>query len=194
MSPAAGEGRPGVGSGVTVWLTGLSGAGKSTIAGHALDLLHGAGVPALVLDGDDLREGLSADLGFTAADRAENVRRVGEVALLFARHGFVVLAPVISPYATGRDAVRARHGMTGTPFVEVHVATPLEVCEARDPKGLYVKARAGLIERFTGISDPYEAPLRPEVRLETEGIDPAELAGALLERLVTLVPGIPPLA
>lgn len=184
----------GTGPGATVWLTGLSGAGKSTIAGHLLERLQLGGTRALVLDGDDLREGLNADLGFSEADRAENVRRVGEVALLFARHGFVVLVPVISPYAAGRDAVRARHGALGTPFVEVHVATPLEVCEARDPKGLYVKARAGLIDRFTGVSDPYEPPAAPEVRLETEGSEPAALAGLLLGRLETLLPGVLPAA
>lgn len=178
----------GGGIGGTVWLTGLSGSGKSTIAGHLRSLLDGDGVPALVLDGDELREGLNADLGFSEVDRAENVRRVGEVALLFARHGFVVLVPVISPYAAGRDAVRARHERLATPYVEVHVATPLEVCEARDPKGLYVKARAGLIERFTGISDPYEPPLAPEVRLETDGTEPAALAADLLGRLRRLVP------
>lgn len=173
----------GGGAGATVWLTGLSGSGKSTIAGHLLGLLQGEGAHALVLDGDDLREGLNADLGFTEADRAENVRRVGEVALLLARHGFVVLVPVISPYAAGRAAVRARHAAFGWPFVEVHVATPLEVCEGRDPKGLYLKARAGLIERFTGISDPYEAPADPEIRVETEGAEPAALAASLLAEL-----------
>ncbi|MDA8035383.1 MAG: adenylyl-sulfate kinase [Actinomycetota bacterium] len=176
--------------GGTVWLTGLSGSGKSTIAGHLRSLLDRDGVPALVLDGDELREGLNADLGFGEADRAENVRRVGEVALLFARHGFVVLVPVISPYAAGRAAVRARHDRLATPYVEVHVATPLEVCEARDPKGLYVKARAGLIERFTGISDPYEPPPSPEVRLDTDGTEPGALAAGLLERLRRLVPAL----
>ena len=175
-------------AGATVWFTGLSGSGKSTLAGHLHGLLETSGVPARVLDGDDLREGLNADLGFSGADRAENVRRVGEVALLFARAGYVVLVPVISPYAAGRDAVRARHAAEATPFVEVHVATPLASCEARDPKGLYVKARAGLIERFTGISDPYEPPERPEIRLDTDGVEPAALAASLLGRLEALVP------
>lgn len=181
-APAAGT------AGATVWFTGLSGSGKSTLAGHLHRLLDASGIPALVLDGDDLREGLNADLGFSEADRAENVRRVGEVALLFARAGYVVLVPVISPYAAGRDAVRSRHAAEATPFVEVHVATALSTCEARDPKGLYVKARAGLIERFTGISDPYEPPARPEIRLETEGVEPDVLAASLLGRLEPLVP------
>lgn len=175
--------------GATVWLTGLSGAGKSTVAAAFVALpeagaaLAPSGLRPLVLDGDDLREGLNADLSFSAEDRAENVRRVGEVALLFAQRGFLVLVTVIAPYQAGRDAARARHATCGVPFVEVHVATPLALCEERDPKGLYRRARTGEIARFTGVSDPYEVPVQPEVRLATEGRTPAETARALLEAL-----------
>ncbi len=170
-------------TGATVWLTGLSGAGKSTVAGVLDGLLQARGVPSYLLDGDDLREGLNADLGFSAEDRTENVRRVGEVALLFARAGYVALVSVISPFAAGRDQVRARHGAHGVPFLEIHVATPLEVCEARDPKGLYARARAGDIPRFTGVSDPYEAPAAPEVVLSTADRTPAEAAAEVLDAL-----------
>jgi len=179
----------GAGRGATVWLTGLSGSGKTTLAVRLFDLLHAKGECPFLLDGDDLREGLNADLGFTAEDREENVRRVGEVALLLAKAGHVVLAPVISPYAAGRAAVRSRHDQSGTAFVEVHVATPLEVCEARDPKGLYGRARAGLIERFTGVSDPYEAPLSPDIYLDTDRGGPDELAAEVAEHLSSLLGG-----
>ncbi len=158
--------------GATVWFTGLSGSGKSTVAARVLASLEGGGVAARTLDGDDLREGLNADLGFSAEDRAENVRRVGEVSLLFAKAGFVTLVPVISPYEAGRRHVRDRHRAESVPFVEVHVATALETCESRDPKGLYARARRGEIANFTGVSDPYEIPERPELRLVTEGRTP----------------------
>jgi bifunctional enzyme CysN/CysC len=179
-------------TGATVWLTGLSGAGKTTIATECVEhlvadgRLEPVGLRALILDGDELREGLNADLSFSAEDRAENVRRVGEVALLFARHGHLVLVPVISPYLKDRLGVRQRHDACVVPFVEVHVATTLATCEARDPKGLYRRARAGEIGQFTGISDPYEPPESPEVRLESEGRTPAESARALLEALERL--------
>ncbi|HUZ20929.1 MAG TPA: adenylyl-sulfate kinase [Acidimicrobiales bacterium] len=172
--------------GATVWLTGLSGAGKSTVAGALDGLLGARGARSYLLDGDDLREGLNADLGFSAEDRAENVRRVGEVALLFARAGYVALVSVISPFAVGRDRVRARHEAHGVPFLEIHVATPLEVCEARDPKGLYARARAGEIERFTGVSDPYEAPVAPELVLSTDGHRPEDSAAEVLALLGAL--------
>ena len=120
-----------------------------------------AGRPAYLLDGDNLRHGLNADLGFSAADRAENVRRVGEVARLFADAGLVAVVSLVSPYRADRDRVRAMHEAAGLRFVEVFVDTPLEVCEARDPKGMYAKARAGEITGFTGVDDPYEAPLSP---------------------------------
>ncbi len=154
-----------------MWLTGLSGSGKSTLANAVAARLLDDGRPAYVLDGDNLRHGLNADLGFSATDRAENVRRVGEVARLLADAGLVALAPVISPYRADRDRVRTIHEAAGLRFVEVFVDTPLAVCEERDPKGLYAKARAGELAGMTGIDDPYEPPLNPDVRIE-----PADLA------------------
>ncbi len=150
------------GPGMTIWLTGLSGSGKSTIAARAEKQLVALGKGAYTLDGDNLRHGLNGDLGFSAADRTENVRRVGEVARLMADAGLVVLVPVISPYREDRDAVRAAHEAADILFAEVHVATSVEECERRDPKGLYAKARSGEITGFTGIDDPYEAPIQPD--------------------------------
>ena len=155
-------------AGSTVWLTGLSGSGKSTVAIALEQLLVRGGTPAYLLDGDNLRHGLNGDLGFDAASRAENVRRAGEVALLFADAGVVAIVPLISPYRADRDRVRARHQETGVPFVEVFVDTPIEPCEQRDVKGLYAKARAGEIKGFTGIDDPYEAPTEPDLVLTPE--------------------------
>ena len=172
--------------GATVWFTGLSGSGKSTVAVEVERSLVSQGRPAYLLDGDNLRQGLNGDLGFSADDRAENVRRVGEVARLFADAGVVALVPVISPYRVDRTRAREIHQLAGLPFLEVFVDTPLEVCEARDPKGLYAKARAGEITGFTGIDDPYEAPDDPDLRLTPHDGDPAAQAGrvlALLERL-----------
>ena len=159
------------GRGVTVWLTGLSGSGKSTIA-HRLEarLVSGARA-AYVLDGDNVRHGLNGDLGFSPADRAENVRRIGEVARLMADAGLVVAVPVISPYRADRDRVRKAHTAAGIPFLEVWVATPLEVCEERDPKGMYARARAGEIASFTGIDAPYEEPETPDLTLDTSMLD-----------------------
>lgn len=169
--------------GATVWLTGLSGSGKSTV-GVALErMLVAAGRPAYRLDGDNLRHGLNSDLGFSAEDRDENVRRAGEVACLLAEAGVVAIVPLISPYRAGRDRARAVHDRHGLPFVEVFVDTPIELCEQRDPKGLYAKARAGEITGFTGIDDPYEAPERPELRLTPEDGDPAAQAAAVLALL-----------
>ncbi len=172
------------GGGLTVWLTGLSASGKSTVAHRAEALLVSSGRAAYVLDGDNLRHGLNADLGFEAADRAENVRRVGEVARLLADAGLVVLVPVISPYAADRDRVRAAHAAAGIRFIEVHVATPLAVCEARDPKGLYARARAGEITGFTGIDDPYEAPETPDLRIDTT-MTPVDDCARLVADLAT---------
>jgi bifunctional enzyme CysN/CysC len=173
------------GPGATIWLTGLSGSGKSTIAHRAEVLLIESGRAAYTLDGDNVRHGLNADLGFSPADRAENVRRVGEVARLLADAGVVVLVALISPYAADRDAVRAAHEAASIDFSEVHVATSLEVSEARDPKGLYRRARAGEITGFTGIDDPYQAPSAPELVLDAEHDDVDTLAG----RVIGLVAG-----
>ena len=153
--------------GATIWFTGLSGSGKSTIADAVAGLLLGRSITTYTLDGDNLRHGLNGDLGFSPADRDENVRRVGEVARLFADAGVVALVPVISPYRAGRAHARALHDAAGLRFLEVFVDTPLEVCEQRDPKGLYVKARAGELPGFTGIDDPYEAPRDPELTIAT---------------------------
>jgi adenylylsulfate kinase len=151
--------------GVTVWLTGLSGSGKSTIATAAEQALLQRGRLAYVLDGDNIRHGLNKNLGFSPEDRTENIRRIGEVAKLFTDAGLVVFTSFISPYRSDRDAVRAL--MRDGDFVEVHVAANVETCEGRDVKGLYAKARAGQIPEFTGVSAPYEAPDRPELVLDT---------------------------
>jgi bifunctional enzyme CysN/CysC len=169
--------------GATVWFTGLSGSGKSTVAVEVERQLVVSGRAAYVLDGDNLRHGLTSDLGFTAADRTENIRRVGEVARLFADAGVVAVVPVISPYRVDRDRARAIHVDAGVPFVEVWVDTPLALCEARDPKGLYAKARAGEIKGFTGIDDPYEPPEHPELRLTPADGDPAAQAALVIARL-----------
>ena len=157
--------------GCTVWLTGLSGSGKSTIAVELEKHLWARGVRAYILDGDNIRHGLNKNLGFSPADRTENIRRIGEVAKLFTEAGIVALTAFISPYRVDRDQVRAL--MQPGDFIEVFVDCPLEVCEQRDVKGLYQKARAGKIPEFTGISAPYEPPLHPEVTLRThaQGVD-----------------------
>ncbi|MCW2086856.1 UNVERIFIED_ORG: bifunctional enzyme CysN/CysC [Rhodococcus erythropolis] len=170
-------------AGATVWLTGLSASGKSTIAVELERRLVAAGIPAYRLDGDNLRHGLNADLGFSADDRAENVRRVGSVAQLFADSGAVAVACLISPYRADRDRVRAAHEAAGLKFVEVYVDTPIEQCEARDPKGMYAKARAGEITGFTGVDDPYEAPTSPELVIRPEDGTPTELALRIMEVL-----------
>ncbi|CAN5872196.1 N/A [soil metagenome] len=170
-------------AGATVWLTGLSGSGKSTVAVVLEQLVVGLGRTAYRLDGDNLRHGLNADLGFSTTDRNENVRRAGEVARLFADAGVVAIVPLISPYRAGRDHARRIHAEARLPFVEVFVDTPLAVCEQRDPKGLYAKARAGEITGFTGIDDPYEAPVRPELTLTPDDGDPVAQATAVLALL-----------
>ena len=169
--------------GATVWFTGLSGSGKSSVAVAVENALLAAGRPTYLLDGDNLRHGLNGDLGFSAEDRHENVRRVGEVARLFADAGVMALVPLISPYVEDRDRARAAHALADLPFIEVFVDTPPEVCEQRDPKGLYAKARAGEIKGFTGIDDPYEAPPQPDLILRPEDGDPAAQAQQLLDLL-----------
>ncbi|MFI6433122.1 sulfate adenylyltransferase subunit CysN [Rhodococcus oryzae] len=169
--------------GATVWLTGLSASGKSTVAVELERRLVASGVPAYRLDGDNLRHGLNSDLGFGAADRAENVRRVGEVAQLLADAGMVAVASLISPYREDRDRVRAQHIAAGLPFIEVFIDTPIEQCEARDPKGMYAKARAGEITGFTGVDDPYEAPTDAELVLRPEDGDPVVQAATIMEYL-----------
>jgi adenylylsulfate kinase len=151
----------------TVWLTGLSGSGKSTIAVDLEKRLWERGVRAYILDGDNIRHGLNKNLGFSPADRTENIRRIGEVAKLFTEAGVVAVTAFISPYRADRDQVRAIMG--DGDFVEVHVDCPVEVCEQRDVKGLYKKARAGEIKEFTGISAPYEAPEKAELTINTAG-------------------------
>ncbi|MDV7357501.1 adenylyl-sulfate kinase [Rhodococcus oxybenzonivorans] len=169
--------------GRTVWLTGLSASGKSTVAVELERRLVASGVPAYRLDGDNLRHGLNSDLGFGAADRSENVRRVGAVAQLLADAGVVAIASLISPYRADRERVREEHRAAGLDFVEVFVDTPVERCEARDPKGMYAKARAGEIAGFTGVDDPYEAPERAELVLRPEDGTPTEQAAKIMELL-----------
>ena len=168
-------------SGATMWFTGLSGSGKSTVADAVATSLLESGRAVYVLDGDNVRHGLNADLGFSAADRAENVRRIGEVARLMADAGLVTLVPVVSPYRADRDRVRAAHAAADLPFLEVFVDTPLELCEQRDPKGLYAKARAGELTGMTGIDDPYERPLIPDLALTPAPL--ADQVAAVLEAL-----------
>lgn len=170
---------------MTVWLTGLSASGKSTIAFEAERRLIDGGRAAYVLDGDNIRHGLNADLGFSAEDRSENVRRVGEVARLMADAGLVVLVPIISPYRADRLLVRRSHHAAQIRFVEVHVSTPIKECESRDPKGLYAKARAGEIVGFTGIDDPYEPPRDPDLALDTSTRDVGACVDALLDVLLS---------
>ena len=154
-------------TGATLWFTGLSASGKSTIACALEQALVNEKVSCYRLDGDNVRFGLNKNLGFSAADREENIRRIGEVAKLFADAGVVALSSFISPYTKDRDECRKLHDDAGLKFIEVYVDTPIEVCEQRDPKGLYKKARAGEIKGFTGIDDPYEAPKKPELVLKT---------------------------
>ncbi len=169
--------------GATVWLTGLSGSGKSTIAMALEQVLMQQGKHAYVLDGDNIRHGLNKNLGFSAEDRTENIRRIGEVAKLFADAGLLVLTSFISPYRADRDLVRRLHEAAKLPFLEVYVEAPLAVAEQRDPKGLYKKARAGEIKGFTGIDDPYEAPQQAEIVLRTDRLSVAESVATLLEQI-----------
>lgn len=169
--------------GCTLWFTGLSGSGKSTIAYTLEHALVQRGHLAYVLDGDNIRHGLNKNLGFSAQDREENIRRIGEVAKLFADTGVITMTSFISPYRKDRDIVRALHDEGKLPFLEVHVNTPIETCETRDPKGLYKKARAGQLKNFTGIDDPYEAPLKPELTIDATSTSPQQAAVILVEHL-----------
>ena len=169
--------------GCTIWLTGLPASGKSTIALLIEEKLLTEKRPALILDGDTLRHGLNAGLGFDAGGRAEAVRRAGESALLIAESGAVAIVSMVSPYRADRDAVRARHAKIGIAFIEVFVDAPLAVAESRDPKGLYKKARAGEILAFTGITDPYEAPTRPEVHVRTHESSAQDCAIKIFEAI-----------
>jgi len=177
--------------GATVWLTGLSGSGKSTVAGEVERQLVARGIATYSLDGDNLRHGLNGDLGFSAADRVENVRRVAEVARLFADAGIVALVPVISPYRAGRTHARQLHQDAGLTFLEVFVDAPIDICEARDPKGLYARARAGEVKGFTGIDDPYEPPEHPDLVIATDR-QPAVDAAALVVVVLTDAGVVPP--
>jgi adenylyl-sulfate kinase len=169
--------------GATVWLTGLPASGKSTLASAVEAELLRAGRAAYVLDGDNLRHGLNGDLGFSAGDRAENVRRTAEVAALIADAGVVCLAALVSPYAADREAARAAHARRDLTFLEIHVATSLAECERRDPKGLYARARAGELRGMTGVDAPYEPPERPDLRVE-----PSEPLDAAIGRLLAILP------
>ena len=165
--------------GATVWLTGLPSAGKTTLARAVAERLTATGRRTEVLDGDEIRRFLSQELGFTRADRHTNVTRIGFLAQALACHGVLVLAPVIAPYAASRTAVRDRHAAAGTEYLEVHVATPVEICSVRDVKGLYARQAAGELTGLTGIDDPYEEPDAPELRIRTEGRSVAETAAEL---------------
>jgi len=167
--------------GVTLWFTGLSGSGKSTVAREVERMLAARGRHVYTLDGDNVRYGLCQDLGFSPEDRTENIRRIGEVCKLFTDAGTITLAAFVSPYRADRDRVRAI--LPAGDFVEVYVAADLSVCESRDPKGLYRKARAGEIAEFTGISAPYEEPERPEIALRTDQEDVASSAARVLRFL-----------
>ena len=169
--------------GFTIWMTGLSGSGKSTITDVLVTKFAERGIPLEVLDGDVVRENLSKGLGFSKEDRDTNITRIGFVADLLARNGVPVITAAISPYRETRDAVRKMHEANGAAFVETFIATSLEECEARDTKGLYAKARSGEIPEFTGVSDPYEEPENPEIRVETAGRTPEESADEILAYL-----------
>jgi len=167
--------------GVALWLTGLSAAGKSTIACLLEQRLLGRGKLAYRLDGDNVRHGLNNNLGFSAQDRAENIRRIGEVAKLFVDAGVIVIASFISPYRAAREAVRAN--LAGGDFIEVYVKVSVETAARRDPKGLYKKAMAGQIKGFTGIDDPYEPPENAEIVIDTQAVEPKEAAEQILQYL-----------
>ncbi len=166
--------------GATLWFTGLSGSGKSTIAVELEGTLIEMGILSYRLDGDNVRLGINKNLGFTADDRTENIRRIGEISKLFVDTGVISLSSFISPYAADRNEVRALHDAAGMDFIEIFVDCSLEAAESRDPKGLYKKARAGEIKNFTGIDDPYEAPRSPELHLHSDQQSLAEEVDAIL--------------
>ncbi len=169
--------------GATIWFTGLSGSGKSTIAVALERSLFGLGKLSYRLDGDNVRLGINKNLGFSEQDRKENIRRIGEVAKLFGDAGIISLSSFISPYKNDRDEVRRLHEQAGLEFIEVFVDCSLEEAEKRDPKGLYKKARAGEIKNFTGIDDPYEAPVEPEIHLHTDEMTVAQEVQIILDHL-----------
>lgn len=169
--------------GATLWFTGLSGSGKSTVAVALEGALYEAGRLSYRLDGDNVRLGINKNLGFSAEDRTENIRRIGEIAKLFVDTGVIALSSFVSPYREDRDTVRQLHEEAGMDFIEVFVDVPLDVAESRDPKGLYKKARAGEIKNFTGIDDPYEAPLNAEVILNSHEMSLQEEVDTLLNVL-----------
>ena len=166
--------------GATLWFTGLSGSGKSTVANAVASMLHAKGVSTYVLDGDNIRHGLNKNLGFSAVDREENIRRIGEVAKLFSTAAIVNLTAFISPYRADRDQARSLQPQS---FIEVFCNPGIAVCEQRDPKGLYKKARAGQIKGFTGIDDPYEEPANPELVIDTGTLSIDQCALAVLDLL-----------
>lgn len=169
--------------GATLWFTGLSGSGKSTVAVALERELAKRGRLCYRLDGDNIRLGINKNLGFTAEDRTENIRRIGEIAKLFVDTGVLALTSFISPYRSDREAARALHAASGMEFIEIYVDCPLAEAEKRDPKGLYKKARAGQIKNFTGIDDPYEAPESPELVLKTAEMDLDQEVAAILALL-----------
>ena len=169
--------------GATLWFTGLSGSGKSTVAVALEQALFQRGHLSYRLDGDNIRMGINKNLGFSAEDRAENIRRIGEIAKLFCDTGVITLSSFVSPYKEDRRVVRALHAEAEIPFIEVYMKTSLEEAEKRDPKGLYKKARAGEIKNFTGIDDPYEEPESPELVIETEALTLRQEVDLLLDYL-----------
>jgi adenylylsulfate kinase len=170
-------------TGVTLWLTGLPSAGKTTLALALADVLRSRGADVEILDGDQVRTFLSAGLGFSRQDRETQVTRIGFVAELLARHGVIVLVPVIAPYADAREKVRAHHAEHGSALLQVHLSTPVEVCAERDVKGLYAKAFRGEISSMTGVDDPYEIPEHPDLRIDTSALDRDASVAALLDLL-----------
>ena len=169
--------------GATLWFTGLSGSGKSTVAVALESALFARGKLSYRLDGDNIRLGINKNLGFSEEDRAENIRRIGEISKLFVDTGVITLSSFVSPYRRDRDLVRALHDASGMDFIEIFVDVPLDVAESRDPKGLYKKARAGEIKNFTGIDDPYEAPEKPEIVLNSHEMSLEEEVEVLLKEL-----------